>query len=209
MQTVSFKLLDFRVDILPSFFVLLGIYALFEIAAGTPLDAIQWGVVLLVSILLHELGHGVAARRFGLRVGAIQLHMMGGHVTHEPTKPSRQLAISLAGPGAGLLLGLGTLAVAQVVPPTPFSASLVEDLVYVNIGWSLVNLLPLYPLDGGMGLQAALGVYWGERRAVRTTARVGVVLGVVLAVIGWQLNLMLVPLIAGAAAYQNWQRLQR
>ena len=208
MQPVRFELFRFRVEVLPTFFLIVGISALFELSYGTPLHAIQWGLVLFVSIIVHELGHAFAARRFGLRVGEIQLHMMGGHVTHERTKPARQLAISLAGPAAGISLGLLTFAIAQVVPPSAFTESLVADMLYVNIFWSLVNLLPLYPLDGGMGLQSALAMRIGERRAVRITATVGVLLGIGLIVVGYQSGFRFLPMIAGLAAWTNWQRLQ-
>lgn len=209
MQSLTFRIFDFKVEILRSFLLVVGIWALFEIAYGSLLHAVQWAVVLLVSIVVHELGHAFTARRFGLRVGTIQLHFLGGHVTHERTKPARQLLISLAGPAAGLLLGALTFAVSRMVPATAFSTSLVRDLLYVNVAWSFVNLLPLYPLDGGMALQSALAMYRGERRAARATAMLGVALGGGLALLTWSWGSLFLPMMAGMVAYTNWERLQR
>jgi Zn-dependent protease len=204
-----FRLFDFRVEITPSFLLVVGVSALFEISyGGSLLHAIQWGMVLLLSIVVHELGHAFAARAYGLRVGTIQLHFLGGHVTHDRTRPRRQLAISLAGTAAGLALGALTWIASQALPPTILSPWLVRDMLYVNVLWSFVNLLPLYPLDGGMAFQSALSLWRGERRAVRTTSMVGIALGLGLLVVSWSMGAMFFPFIAAMAAYTNWQRLQ-
>ena len=137
-----------------------------------------WLAVMFVSILVHELGHAAAIRVFG-QVPRIVLYMMGGLAITEaaPFTGRRarialreQILISLAGPGAGFLLA--TLAVTWIYalggefrlepaqPPFFFSYALplgtgralhmlIEALLWVNIVWGLINLLPVYPLDGG------------------------------------------------------------
>ncbi len=187
MQSWSFELFGFRVDVQPTFLLLLGVYLLFQLQVQEPLSAIvSWALVVFFSILLHELGHALVARRFGLRVGDIVIHGLGGHVTHARTTPKRQLAISLAGPLAGLTVGLVTLGVALVIPPAPgFAASLVGDILFVNIVWSVINLLPMYPLDGGNALRSALSLVTSERSAWRVTAMCGITCGIAAVILGY------------------------
>lgn len=212
MKPFHFQLLGFEVVVQPTFLLIVGVALLFELQyGGTPLNAVLWGLVVFVSIVVHELGHALVARRFGLRVGQIELHMLGGQVSHAPTKPSRQLAISLAGPGAGLLLGLPAVLLYTQwdgLRGMPLLAGVVGDLWRINVGWSLFNLLPLYPLDGGTALRSGLALAWGERTALRTTAGVGVLLGAAVALFGVQFGMIFVAMLGGAAAYQNFQILQ-
>lgn len=112
-----------------------------------------WALVVTVSILAHELGHAMVARRFGLRP-RILLHGLGGLCLHDrATRDRDDMLILAAGPSAGLLLGVGTWVLARYAPSslleTEWFDSVVAMSLYVNIGWSLVNLLPIWPLDGG------------------------------------------------------------
>lgn len=214
MQTVSFRALGFQVNVQPGFLMLLGIYALFAIQAQQQLVLLaSWCVIVFSSILLHELGHAVVSRRLGLRVGTIEIHGFGGHVTHQPTNPRNQLMISLAGPGAGFLVGLPTLAAmySGVVPDVPVLQSIARDIVWVNVGWGMLNLLPMMPLDGGNALRSLLALRASEGTAWRVTALVGAALGVGLAVWGYTIPGMGIFLlfIGGWAAWHNVQILQR
>jgi len=169
----SFHLLGFRVVVQSGFAILAGLFALLALQGGAGLlQAMTWPIVVFGSILVHELGHAFTAQRMGLRVGDIQLHMMGGEVSHSRTEPARQLAISLAGPVAGLALGTAALALSLLLP----NSSLLGVLVFVNIGWSFFNLLPVLPLDGGNALRAAIGLGARESVALRITAGIGLLL---------------------------------
>ncbi len=112
----------------------------------------SWVAIVTVSVLLHELGHAVAFRRFGQRP-EILLQGLGGLTSGsgEALTPSRDLVVSLAGPLTGmLLLGAPALAVARSgADLSPDWETIVSDLVFVNIAWSVLNLLPVLPLDGG------------------------------------------------------------
>ena len=146
------KVLGIPTKIEPSFFVL-SIFLAASRGHSLPL-LLEWLVVVFISILFHELGHALVARRFGLSP-QITLYSMGGLTSWSDVKeiaPAKNLAISLAGPAAGFLLG----GVILVAAPTFLGAAPSEllivaynDLLWVNIGWGLFNLLPILPLDGG------------------------------------------------------------
>ena len=146
------KVLGIPTKIDPSFFVL----SLF-LAAGrgfTPTLILEWLIVVFISVLLHELGHALVARQFGLSP-QITLYSMGGLTSwSDPIEiaPLKNLAISLAGPAAGFLLG-GVLVMVgppllSAVPSELLSVAY-HDLLWVNIGWGVFNLFPILPLDGG------------------------------------------------------------
>mgnify|MGYP000099900529 CR=1 FL=1 len=210
MNSVRFELLGFPVTIQPAFFGLLAIYLLFSLQARQPVYAlVSFCCVVFVSILVHELGHALMARQYQLRVDGIWLHGMGGHVRHGVGSTGQALAISLAGPFAGLALGGIVWAVAPYLPPGPVMATVVGDLLWVNIGWSIFNLLPMMPLDGGNALRSALALRWPRVTATRWAASVGMLLGAGLAVLGLQYDMIFVLFIGGLSAYQNYQVLQQ
>ncbi|PLS76778.1 MAG: hypothetical protein CYG61_00295, partial [Actinobacteria bacterium] len=140
--------------------------------------AAVWVVVVGVSILVHELGHALTFRAFGVS-SSVLLYAMGGLTVpeHGPRlRPGQDILVSLAGPGIGLLLGA---VVALVAPPGDFPVDSLARLaslylLYVNVAWGLVNLLPILPLDGGNVLAAVLRKTMGARgvRAVRIVSLV-------------------------------------
>ena len=213
MQSMSFRVLGFRVEVRPTFLILLGVFLLFQLQGGRDWYLIvSWPVVVFASIVLHELGHALMCRWLGVRVvGAIQLHGLGGHVRHDRTHPRRQLAISLAGPFAGLLLGGVVVLLAMVLPvDQPEVAEVVRQILWVNIGWSLINLLPMMPLDGGNAWRSALALVTSERNAWRIAAMTGLVLGLTVMAVSYSQNLgMFLVLIGGYVAYQNYQLYQQ
>jgi Zn-dependent protease len=169
----TFRLLGFRVVVQTGFALLAGLFALLALQRGAGLlEALMWPLVVFASILVHELGHAFTAKGLGLRVGDIELHMLGGEVTHARTRPARQLLVSLAGPMAGLTLGIAAIGLSAVLPSNP----ILPVLVFVNVGWSLFNLLPVMPLDGGNALRAAIGLGTSEVNALRITAGIGIAL---------------------------------
>lgn len=176
---MSFRL--FGVPITIRWYFWLGA-ALLGLAGSRPLVLLPlWIGVVLVSIVVHELGHAFAAARYGVSP-AITLHAMGGVCVHPAFRSTRldRAFISLAGPAAGLLLGglvyaLATLALPPDLPLVP--AVVVSDLINVNIAWSIINLAPVLPFDGGHVMEEILG----PRRA-RAAATVSLVAAVLLAV---------------------------
>lgn len=163
-----------RVD--PSF-LLLSVFM--GLAGGRGVEgAAVWVAVVGISILVHELGHALTFRAFGVS-SSVLLYAMGGLTMPEQgprLRPGQDVLVSLAGPGVGLVFG-GL--VALVAPPWSFPPDSLTRLaslylLYVNVAWGLVNLLPILPLDGGNVLAAILQKTMGARgvRAVRIVSLV-------------------------------------
>jgi Zn-dependent protease len=112
-----------------------------------------WVAVVLQGILMHELGHALAGRAFG-RTPRIELVALGGITwweQAEPMSPGRNLVVSAAGPAVGIFVGSLSLVLMDVlqIPDPSLGRYLFRSLVWVNLGWGLLNLLPIMPLDGG------------------------------------------------------------
>lgn len=209
MEPWRFSLLGFNVKVLPGFVLLIGVYGLFSLQAQRPMWTVAvFGVVVFGSILVHELGHALMARQLKLRVGDIRLHGFGGDVTHARGGPKRDLLVSLAGPSAGLLLGGLVWVASPWLPSSMVLDQFVRDLLFVNIIWSLFNLLPLWPLDGGNVLGNGLAIWLKPRNAWRLTHGMGLLVGVGLSMVAFQWGSLILLFVAGQAAYNNWQQLR-
>lgn len=125
-------------------------------------------VLLLASasVLLHELGHALSARWFGVGTREITLYPFGGLalLTREPPTARAELVISLAGPAVNLVLAL----LGALLVPEPLGGLVVA----LNLGLGLFNLLPAFPMDGGRVLRALLSGVWGRLRATQTALSV-------------------------------------
>lgn len=127
-----------------------------------------WCVVVFASILVHELGHALTLRAFG-DTPRITLWAFGG-LTY-PTKtlsPVRDVVVTLAGSVTQILvLGLPAYVARTILVPSDLTQFrwwlLLSDLVWVSIGWALLNLLPILPLDGGLVIKRMLGHRAGRR----------------------------------------------
>lgn len=140
--------------------------------------ALVWALVVLGSVLWHELGHAFAMRHGG-HAPAIALHWWGGTTSWpEGARPSprRSLLVSLAGPAAGLALGALAKGALLLGVEGPWAALVLGDLAYANLGWSLLNLAPLLPWDGGHALDA-LAEAAGGAPEPRWAGAVGTVVG--------------------------------
>jgi Zn-dependent protease len=144
---------------------------------------------------MHELGHALVARRFGLAVHAITLFALGGvtEIADAPSEPVRDLLIAVAGPAVSLLLGLvGALVWWGASSP------LALHLALTNAIMAIFNLLPGYPLDGGRALWAVTAFLTDdELSAARVAALAGRVCGWVLLASGALYTLVTVDLLNG------------
>jgi Zn-dependent protease/predicted transcriptional regulator len=124
--------------------------------------AIVAALLFFVSILLHELGHAVQARRDGLEIDGITLWLFGGVAQFRGTFPSAgaEFRIAIAGPIVSLVLGVFFVAVAVGTQMTEEVDAVAAWLGYINLVLLVFNLLPALPLDGGRVLRAAL---WAAR----------------------------------------------
>ncbi len=199
---LRFRIGSFPITITP-FFWLSGLILMQPGTQGAGI--VLWLVVFLVSILVHELGHAVAARAFGARA-TIELHSFGGHTRSLPRLSRwRDVAMTLAGPGAGFLLAaaaFGVLSTLGVAMPV-LLRSMVAQLVWVNIIWGIFNLLPVPPLDGGHVLLNVLG-----QRHERTARIIAVVVASLGALYGLQSHQLFLTIMFGLLAFQNIQTLR-
>jgi stage IV sporulation protein FB len=134
-----------------------------------------WIVVVFFGVLAHELGHAFAGRRLGLQPW-IQLMAFGGMtgwLRPRPLTAGQQIAISAAGPAVGIAIGGGVLLASLTgvfAGAPPAVARVVRDVLWVNLGWALLNLLPILPLDGGHIMASIADVVAG--RNGRVAARI-------------------------------------
>ncbi|MEM0896836.1 MAG: site-2 protease family protein [Verrucomicrobiota bacterium] len=159
--------------------------------------------IVFFSILWHEFGHAWAFRRFGGNP-RVRLHGFGGDASAEGYFSRREnMIITLAGPAAGLVVGLSALpALIFIDLPNDYVRKIFSTLVYVNVIWSIVNLLPIYPLDGGQFLKHLLH---GEERVFR--GKVGMVVSIFMAAAGLLFVGIFGPFMVflfAYLAYLNW-----
>lgn len=162
-----------------------GLLMLFWFQGGLHAGAVILAIVVTLSILFHELGHALVARHYGLRP-QILLHGLGGLCAHDRAESDRHdVFIIAAGPGFGLALGILswglTLAFADalMMPKHRYLAHALETSIYVNVIWSFVNLVPLWPLDGGQLFRIFMLKVMRPLPAERVTHIVAIVLLVV------------------------------
>ncbi|HLG50245.1 MAG TPA: site-2 protease family protein [Chloroflexota bacterium] len=134
-------------------------------------------LLLFASVLAHEMGHALVARRRGVPVDDITLFLFGGlaNLRRDPQSPRVELAVALAGPAVSLLLAGGFSILGRVVSSSSVAAAAVLSLLgSINLALGLFNLIPGFPLDGGRVLRAFLWLRTGSnRQATATATRVG------------------------------------
>ncbi|MBK9032566.1 MAG: site-2 protease family protein [Myxococcales bacterium] len=171
------SLLGFPVYLNASFLALLAVAFLWLGGLG---GVIVVGVVF-ASVLLHELGHAVVARRRGVAIGGIELSFLGGaaQMSQLPRSATDEIAIALAGPAvslalAGLGLGLGALT----------GSGALATFGWINLVLAVFNLIPALPMDGGRVLRALLSFRADYVRATDQAVTVARVVAVGLGLLG-------------------------
>jgi Zn-dependent protease/CBS domain-containing protein len=172
--------------------------------AGT-VDAVVSGVSFILAlffcVLLHEFGHALTARQFGIRTKSIMLLPIGGIASIEkmPEDPRQEIIIALAGPAVSsaialvlwILLRMGN----GLVPLEDLSVtggSFLQRLMIVNILLAAFNMLPAFPMDGGRVFRALLSLRMEPVKATRIAAAVAQAFALLMAVVGFRYNLFLV-----------------
>lgn len=186
---VRFNLFGFPVRIQLSFFLIVTILGLTP--GATVASVVIWTSVAALSILWHELGHAFAARRLGSQP-TIDLYSFGGLTHWQPRRDATRwhlISVALAGPVSGMVLG-GLVALAAFLAGgfgTGHVRFSVIIALWINLGWGLVNLLPVLPLDGGHVMAELLPGSREQRwrRAAYVSVAVGVVATVALFVLGF------------------------
>jgi stage IV sporulation protein FB len=172
-----------------TFVLFVGWWALIGYQQGGPAAAISatlFLIALFICIVLHEFGHILMARRFGVSTPDVILLPIGGVARLEriPDEPKQELLIALAGPAvtfaiAGILYLIlritgGDAGVERLSPVAPF----LNQLLVVNVWLLLFNLIPAFPMDGGRVLRALLASRMGLLRGTRVAATLGQALAV-------------------------------
>lgn len=180
-----------------SFWILPALILFSTLSSGggwlTALLSVAFIFAVFGCVVLHEVGHALMARRYGIGTRDITLYPIGGVATLQrmSTRPSQELAIALAGPAVNVLIA-GVLfllvALAGIVPQGSLlslaGGSFLVSLMWVNVALVLFNLLPAFPMDGGRVLRAFLAMQLPHLKATTIAARTGQAVAVVLALIG-------------------------
>lgn len=204
---------------LDMFFVLVLLLFTYPFFTRGEMQLVSIGLIvvagLLLSILLHELGHAFAGRLFKVQTAEIELTGLGGVARFATSLPRSAIArslIYLAGPAVNLGLWWGLEAIALQSLGKPALATALAILATANFWLLLFNLLPAFPLDGGHTLDAWLGAVIGPVWSTRVVAVLGLLVcaGVVLYAISrfsiWMLLLAFVLFQVNWAAWDNMRR---
>ncbi|MEV0808730.1 site-2 protease family protein [Micromonospora sp. NPDC050200] len=166
---------------------------------GGYLIGLGFVVSLLGSVLLHELGHALTARRHGIGVRGITLELLGGYTEMDSDAPTPRvdLLVSLAGPAVSAVLGALAVGLTLALPEHTLAHQLALQLALSNVIVALFNILPGLPLDGGRALRAAVWALTRDRhRATEIAGWVGraVAVGTAVLVVLLTVERLLVPL---------------
>jgi stage IV sporulation protein FB len=229
---LNFVLFGIPVRINPWFW---GVSVIFGAQGNDGIGILTWVGAVLVSILVHELGHALTMRAFGFRPWIV-LYGMGGLASYDLRDNYRatrsddtlmHVLISAAGPIAGFLLAailLGVLYAAgrgqfvefsppwglrpYVFLPNERLANLLNDIFFICTFWGLVNLVPVYPLDGGhIAREVCVRLSPGD--GIRQSMMLSVLAGAAMAAFGYmRLHSLYVAIFFGYLAYLSFVALQ-
>ena len=196
-----------RVD--PSFFLIIVLLGL-NPNDVQPVLILSWVAIAFASVLLHELGHAVAFRLFGVQP-SVMLYGMGGLTSGEGRlKPLESITVSLAGPVSVLLL-IGVPALwlqSQGTVTTLVGRTILSQVIWINVWWSILNLLPILPLDGGNVTRSMLDLAT-KGRGRRPAEVISVVVAVGLGLLALQHGLIFGVFLAGLFVVMNVSSLSK
>jgi Zn-dependent protease len=160
---------------------------------GMALYALLMIPAVFSCVVLHELGHALTARRYGIETRDITLYPIGGVARLErlPQRPLEEFWIAVAGPAVNVVIAI--LVAAFLWLASGWNASffaqnltdtVVGHLLIINAGLALFNMLPAFPMDGGRVLRALLATHLGQFRATTIAVQIGVAMAVLFVIAG-------------------------
>lgn len=165
------------------------------------LEGVGFILLLFACVLLHEFGHAIAAKAFGIATPDITLLPIGGvaRMQRMPDKPYQELIVALAGPLVNVIIAAVLFIVIglrvdweQATNLADPSGSLLAKLAAVNVMLVLFNLIPAFPMDGGRVLRSLLAMVMGHAKATQIAARIGQGLAFAFGFVGLFVNPMLI-----------------
>ncbi len=163
------------------------------------------GVIFIIAlfgiVVLHELGHALMARRFGIRTRDITLLPIGGMARLErmPDDPKQELLVALAGPAVNVVLAavlfvgfMPSITLTALMDVRPVGGKFLASLMWVNVMLAVFNLIPAFPMDGGRVLRSLLAMRMDYLRATQIAAATGQGLALVFGFVGLFTNPFLV-----------------
>jgi stage IV sporulation protein FB len=204
---VRFTIFGIPVRIEPFFWITLVILG--GANAATPGDILKVGLFVLAgffSILVHELGHALTARKFGAYC-EITLQAFGGYAAYTGVRLTRpqSFAVTAAGPAVQILLGLAVFCLLPQMREINSDARyFLKTLMWISLVWAILNLLPILPLDGGQMLNSILGP---QRIKITLWITIIVSIGIALLMLSTGTGLIF-PIFLGLFAWQAIQALK-
>lgn len=177
-----------------------------------PAQGVLWAIGITISLLVHEFGHALVARHLR-HDPSIMLHTFGGLTSRSRTgRDVEEAAIVAMGPAAGLLLGLVVFGARQLLMMFGIVSIPIEmvayTLLYPCVVWNLLNLLPMWPLDGGQLFRLGAGRWLGPVRAARVTHMLSIAVIALLTIYTFRHGMYFSLFILVMLGMQNFQGLQ-
>ncbi len=169
-----------------------------------------WIGIILISVLVHEMGHATLAIIFKQHP-RIELVALGGLTSYEGKnlKFSQQFIIVLFGPLFGFLLaGVATLLLWMNIFHAPIAFGIIKSIQIVNIFWSIINLVPVLPLDGGQLLRIALESKWGVK-GFKASLFIGMLISAILALFFFAMQYFLAGALFFLFAFQSFDMFRK